>query len=521
MIAPVKKIVVLLIVIAQGHCIAQYAHEVILSRAKFRGYVPSYYEGVPVPIVRDANGRWWWLGSPIPSVGVPVRQEGEPTPTLSDTIRSELMLVDTYGYSFKFNERSKKFDHRYVAPDSARDKHPRQTTIYYYSLAADDKYVYAAGRRLERFSVRDNRWLEPLEYWESDSMQWPTIRYFTKVVVTPRGVFVSAHSEYVHPTEWWQDKRWFELYRVESNQLTLVMKRRTGSADGDVWEMTPDGSKLILWLMADPLLDRVASNPEIIDMNTGESTPIMVPWEEFVEDISWYPIPFAIITGCDDRYVYFVNDRMGRTKRDPSIPNPKNCAIIRYDLEQRRIDAISEVRIGKPSLISVVDSQVFLVTRDIPYDVLEVIRQWRPWPSAGLTPREQLQVNDTVAGILRYTFGITCGSPVFVTNYVGDGYMVNVKRLLDTTSSVRQVPAGEVTVQPNPASEGYTTIHGVEGISAVIVWNAGGQRVPTTWSSSREGSVTVWLQSVSSGVYWIELRTENGQFRILPVVVIK
>jgi len=244
---------------------------------------------------QDATGRWWWIDAASYKeleqdslFYFPCRQLGEPTPEVPASFVKNPMVgkAQPYGFRYGFNERARKFDPRYSPPYNARDKRTRFPYWQYTDIASDGDMVIAVGPRVDRFSVSQNRWLEPLEYWESDTSQQPTLRYFTRVVVTPRGVYVAAHAEYIHPIDYRLDTYWFELYRVGSDRLEPVLRRRSWVIGWDVFAFTRDGTKLVLWLSKDLSVDPTPSNPEILDMETGQWISVQIPWSEILEDIT-------------------------------------------------------------------------------------------------------------------------------------------------------------------------------------------------------------------------------------------
>lgn len=482
---------------------------------------------------QDATGRWWWIrtfgGNYEPKDSLysrVIRQVGDPTPTFPDVLDGEWMVGKNlpYGFRYGFNERAREFDPRYSPPYNARDKRTRFPFWHYTDIASDGDVVIAVGPRVDRFSVSQNRWLEPLEYWESDTSQQPTLRYFTRVAVTPRGVYVAAHAEYIHPIDYRLDTFWFELYRVGSDRLEPVLRRRS-LIGPDIFAFTRDGTKLVLWLSKDLRVDPTPSNPEILDMETGQWISVQIPWSEILEDITWYPIPGAVIADCDDRYIYFINDRvMLLTQGGGGRPYPLNYVIIRYDLEHLRIDAISEPRRTQPRWVALLGEKLFvssLISK--PPNLLEAIYSWRPWPSGGFSPREPVRLSDSLAIELSYLVGLTCGSPALVSNHNGRVYVMDVEKLLDTTATLVQEPegVGGVVVQPNPVVEGWVKVSGVSGIAGVVLWDMRGCRLPVAWRLEPADGVVVELGGVAGGVYRLELQTDGGGRVFVPLVVLR
>ncbi|KXB97742.1 MAG: hypothetical protein AA908_04870 [Chlorobi bacterium NICIL-2] len=485
--------------------------------------------------VQDATGRWWWIRTfggdyePKDSLYSRVlRQVGEPTPTFPDVLDGEWMVGKAlpYGFRYGFNERARKFDFRYDPPYMARDKRRRVPYWSYTDVASSGDLVIAVGPRVDRFSVSQNRWLEPLDYWESDTAAQPTLRYFTDVEVTPRGVYVAAHAEYIHPSDYKLDQFWFELYRVESDRLEPVLRRRSWASDEfSAFSFTRDGSKLVLWLDKDLITSPDPSTPEIVDMETGQSVVVQIPWSEIVEDITWFPIPHAAIADCDERYVYFINDRVGRTKSNPAMPDPSNYVIIRYDLQLQRIDAIAEPRQTPPRWVALLGEKLFVSTvtySQLEPDKLEAIHSWRPWPSGGYTPRQEIPMNDSLRFELSYLVGLTCGSPAMVSNQNGRVYVMDVARLLDTTSTVNSsVDSGELVVLPNPVVGSHVLLRGVDHIVQVWLWDTRGRRLPVQWNADPVEGGTVALEGVANGLYRIEVITERGTRWFEPLVVLR
>lgn len=485
-------------------------------------------------VTQDATGLWWWIDvanykelERDSLIYFPCRQVGDPTPTIPEEPFVKNPMVgksQPYGFRYGFNERARKFDPRYSPPYNARDKRQRFPYWSYNDIASDGDMVIAVGPRVDRFSVSQNRWLEPLEYWESDTSQQPTLRYFTRVAVTPRGVYVAAHAEYIHPIDYRLDTFWFELYRVGSDRLEPVLRRRS-LIGPDIFAFTRDGTKLVLWLSKDLRVDPTPSNPEILDMETGQWISVQIPWSEILEDITWYPIPGAVIADCDDRYIYFINDRvMLLTQGGGGRPYPLNYVIIRYDLEHLRIDAISEPRRTQPRWVALLGEKLFvssLISK--PPNLLEAIYSWRPWPSGGFSPREPVRLSDSLAIELSYLVGLTCGSPALVSNHNGRVYVMDVEKLLDTTATLVQEPegVGGVVVQPNPVVEGWVKVSGVSGIAGVVLWDMRGCRLPVAWRLEPADGVVVELGGVAGGVYRLELQTDGGGRVFVPLVVLR
>jgi len=338
-------------------------------------------------------------------------------------------------------------------------------------------------------------------------------------------VYVAAHAEYIHPIDYGLDTYWFELYKVESDRLEPVLRRRAWVIGEDVFSFTRDGRKLVLWLSKDLSADPTLSNPEILDMETGQWISVQIPWSEILEDITWYPIPSAVIADCDDRYIYFINDRvMPITQGGGGRPDPLNYVIIRYDLAHLRIDAISEPRRTEPRWVALLGEKMF-VSSDMtrPPKLLEAIHSWRPWPSGGFSPRESVRLSDSLAIELSYLVGLTCGSPALVSNHNGRVYVMDVEKLLDTTTTLVQGPegVGGIVVQPNPVMDGRVKVSGVSGIAEVVLWDMRGRRLPVEWRLEPAGGAVVELGGVSGGMYRLELRTEGGGRVFVPLVVLR
>jgi len=229
-----------------------------------------------------------------------------------------------------------------------------------------------------------------------------------------------------------------------------------------------------------------------------------------------------VIADCDDRYIYFINDRIIRvTPREEE--EPLNFVIIRYDLEHLRIDAISEPRRTEPRWVALLGEKLFVSSSLYrPPHLLEAIYSWRPWPSGGFSPREPVRLSDSLAIELSYLVGLTCGSPALVSNQNSLVYVMDVARLLDTTSAVRDPVRNEtLLIEPNPVVGSRVTLRGVERIANIWLWDTQGRRLSVQWIANPDDGATIELVGIASGIYRIEVVSERGERLFEPLVMLR